>query len=91
MLNFVGIANRIVQQELWDSLKYRYYLKDEGINTFYIWYYENNMIVEDRQIVFDKVYKVIDRIEYSAEIKELILYILLDQQVDLPQELVALH
>jgi len=37
------------------------------------------MIVEDRQIVFDKVYKVIDRMEYSAKIKELILCILLDQ------------
>ena len=49
------------------------------------------MIIEDRQIVFDKVYEVIDSMEYLAKIKELILCILLDQWVDPPQELAALY
>ena len=76
-LNFTGIANRMVQQGLWESAKYRCCMIENEIDTFHIRYWNNTLMI-GRKIILNAVFNIVGRIEHSKDIKEMILYSLLE-------------
>ena len=68
----------MVQKGLWESVKYRCCITENEIDTFHIRYCNNTTMIEDYKIIFDAVFNIIESMECSKEVKEMILCSLLE-------------
>jgi len=50
-------------------------MTENKIDTFYIRYYNNTIMIEDYEIILDAVFNMIGRMESSKDAKEIILFL----------------
>ena len=51
-------------------MKYRYWITENETDTFHIRYYNNTIMIEDYETIFNTVFNKIESIEYSEEVKK---------------------